>query len=170
MKSNETIKQELKELGSQLKDLSTEVPYKVPEGYFDGLAEQIISSVKAEIVIPASTEQTFKVVKMRPGPNLLKLSVAASIISLIGIFIFVLIRNNDASVVTNPISIKTETQLNDQLAKLEADEIIDYLNSHALFADHEDLEYFIDPNSLPEEGDYFDDEILNDLLNHGNKN
>lgn len=171
MKPNEHIRQELKELGSQLKDIPSNTPYKVPEGYFDGLAERIISSVKAEIDISVSTQQISKVIRMNPRLRLLKLSVAASIIGFIGISIFFLIRNtHKSSVQTNQKYIQTEKQFNDQLAMLEPGEIVDYLTTYALLEEHDDLEYFIDSNNLPEEGDYFDEDILNDLLNNGNKN
>ena len=47
MTPNNNIAQELRDLGSSLADLSAQNTYSVPEGYFDRLAQQVLSRIRA---------------------------------------------------------------------------------------------------------------------------
>lgn len=59
MKPNDIVK-ELQEMGSPLADMSREMPYKVPEGYFDTLSNNITSGL-----FEAATD-TFTATKVMP--------------------------------------------------------------------------------------------------------
>ncbi|MER3498228.1 MAG: hypothetical protein C4308_06100 [Chitinophagaceae bacterium] len=51
------IIQELNELGTSLKSLETEKVYTVPEGYFEGLATEVLAKIKAEEFIQSLPKQ-----------------------------------------------------------------------------------------------------------------
>jgi len=59
MAQNNNILQELNELGSSLANLQPQNIYSVPEGYFDGLASQVINRIKALEAINADEELKF---------------------------------------------------------------------------------------------------------------
>ncbi len=56
MTPKNNIAQELKELESSLADLSAQSTYSVPEGYFEGLAERVLSRIRAMEAATASEE------------------------------------------------------------------------------------------------------------------
>lgn len=58
MNRRENILNELKELNSSLPFESGPNPYKVPEGYFEGLADAVLAKIKGENAVSASEEIT----------------------------------------------------------------------------------------------------------------
>ena len=56
MNKRNTIQDELNELNSGLNPNSNEMPYSVPEGYFEGLAASVLAKIKTETAISASEE------------------------------------------------------------------------------------------------------------------
>jgi hypothetical protein len=56
MNTKNNILQELSELNSQLAGVQATTPYVVPVGYFEGLAAQIVKSIKAEEAVTAAEE------------------------------------------------------------------------------------------------------------------
>lgn len=56
MTPKNNITQELKELESSLTDLSAQTTYSVPEGYFEGLAERVLSRIRAMEAATAAEE------------------------------------------------------------------------------------------------------------------
>ena len=56
MKQNSNILQELKELGSSLAGLAAQNIYSVPDGYFEGLAGQVLNRIKAMEAANAAEE------------------------------------------------------------------------------------------------------------------
>lgn len=59
MTEKDNILQELKELNSSIANLSRQSVYSVPEGYFEGLAIQIMSSIKALEATTANEELAY---------------------------------------------------------------------------------------------------------------
>lgn len=58
MANRDNILKELNELGSQLPTISSSTIYRVPDGYFDGLASQVLNRIKA---MDADAEEIFPV-------------------------------------------------------------------------------------------------------------
>jgi hypothetical protein len=56
MTPNNNIAQELRDLGSSLAGLSAQNTYSVPEGYFDRLAQQVLSRIRATEAATAAEE------------------------------------------------------------------------------------------------------------------
>lgn len=56
MTARENIKQELKELGSQLSDATYHAGYQAPEGYFDTLPARVMQRIRAMYAADADTE------------------------------------------------------------------------------------------------------------------
>lgn len=94
-----------------------------------------------------------------------KLAIAASFIGIVVLGSVLLINSNkEASIVEQGLKIKTDQQFNQQLAKLETDDIINFLGHHYLPYENDEIGAMIDPASLPNEDAYFDEAVLEALL------
>lgn len=55
------ISNELKEISPVLSELGPVIPFKVPEGYFEGLSDMIIDKIQAEVISLPSVSESFQV-------------------------------------------------------------------------------------------------------------
>jgi hypothetical protein len=98
--------------------------------------------------------------------HLKKIAIAASLFLFIsGAATFFLLRNNDRqNIVKETQLIKTDQEFNAQLAQIETEELLEYLENYYLPSDRAIMENHIDPSELPEDEEYFDEHRFNEWL------
>jgi hypothetical protein len=105
------------------------------------------------------------IIEMKYHGFIKRFSLAASVIGLIGMIIFLTVKKGtDSDMLAKVANIKNEKQINQELANMDTEDIIHYLDQYALPYDRSEIENYLDPQSLPDEALYFDESVLNELL------
>jgi hypothetical protein len=113
MQTRETIQKELAEIAPDLSTLSNQTPYRLPEGYFNGLTETIINK--------ATVSQSGKVRKL-----LIRWAAAACLTGLISIGVYTAMRNQQQQT----FAVQTEAAILNELNTLHQNDLIAYLEMH----------------------------------------
>jgi hypothetical protein len=158
---------ELRGLSPMLYSVQNENVYKVPAGYFDRLASVILSKVQA----PA------RVISMQ-SRSIWKYAVAAVITGVITVNSMWIFNKPTEQVAYNTLKAKpgmpayiseatqykTEDDIQNGVASLSNDDIINYLQSTGTVADNEILNSELDTKDLPLQKDYLDEQTLDAML------
>lgn len=152
--SFQTAAEELNELSPVLAGLSKANLYEVPIGYFENLAERITEK----------TTET-KVVSMFSRKVWIRYAAAAVLFAMIAFGINFFIQQPST---TGPVAgipeIKTEEQINKELAKISEEEIINYLKMTSDSKDVAAIASVVDQSQLPTEADYMDDAFMESFM------
>ena len=152
-------KAELEEESPLLNSLRNKNVFKIPEGYFDNLSEQIINKTRVK--------EEAKVISIG-GNKWWKYAAAAMIAGIMlisGLFIYNSESNQVSQYLAASQQYQTSSQIEDGIASLMDDDIVNYLKTHGNITDNEVLLDNIDTNALPAELDYLmDDNTLNEYL------
>jgi hypothetical protein len=154
--NNQSAVDELNELSPVLAGLSKTNLYKVPAGYFENLSS----------VLTAKTTTETKVVSMFSRRVWIRYAAAAVLFGLIafGINFFFQQPITNGPVAVNLPTVKTEEQINTELAQISDDEIVNYLKMTADSKDAEAIAAAVDQNQLPTEADYMDDAFMESFM------
>jgi hypothetical protein len=148
--------EEIEQSSPLLAGLQKRETYKIKDGYFEQNADMLTQKV---------SHKDAKLIDMRTTRFIKSLSVAAAFIGLVGIIIFITLNKSaNTGIVNTQPEIKTEKEINYELAGIKTDDIIRYLNEYALPYDRTEMENYLDPHTLPDEASYFDETVLNELL------
>ena len=151
--SIQTVTEELNELSPVLAGLSKEILYEVPAGYFENLSAGITEK----------TTET-KVVSMFSRKVWVRYAAAAVLFGMIAFGITFFIQQPTNGLVADIPEIKTEEQINTELAKISDEEIINYLKMTSDSKDVAAITSFVDQSQLPAEADYMDDAFMESFM------
>ena len=151
--SIQTVAEELNELSPVLAGLSKENLYEVPAGYFENLSAGITEK----------TTET-KVVSMFSRKVWVRYAAAAVLFGMIAFGITFFIQQPTNGLVADIPEIKTEEQINTELAKISDEEIINYLKMTSDSKDVAAITSFVDQSQLPAEADYMDDAFMESFM------
>ena len=151
--SIQTVTEELNELSPVLAGLSKEILYEVPAGYFENLSAGITEK----------TTET-KVVSMFSRKVWIRYAAAAVLFGMIAFGITFFIQQPTNGLVADIPEIKTEEQINTELAKISDEEIINYLKMTSDSKDVAAITSFVDQSQLPAEADYMDDAFMESFM------
>ena len=143
---------ESEEVYPLLESLKNKHVFKVPDGYFDDLSNQIIAGtrIKEEAkVISIGRNKWWKYAAA---------AIIAGILLISGLFIFKPDNNQVSRYLAASQQYQTATQIEDGIASLRDDDIVNYLETHGNITDNEILINNIDTDFLPAELDYLIDE------------
>lgn len=151
------VAEETEQYAPILTGLSKKQTYVVDNDYFGENANKL-TKIAAQTPV--------KVLDIRSRHQFIKrLALAASFVGLIGMLIFMISKKSSpAEMATYSASIKTEKEINHEIANINTEDIIYYLDQYALPYDRSEIENYLDPNTLPDERSYFDESVLNELL------
>lgn len=167
---NESATEEIKALSPALFYLKEENTFAVPENYFDNLSDRILAKIN---------EKETKVISISSG-KWWKYAAAAVVAGVIAISSLQIFYHNSGSnskeVITVSANIpdyiqessqyKTPEKLNQGIASLSDDEIVNYLQTTGSILDEETITKNLDAKELPNADDYLIDEnTLNNFLN-----
>jgi hypothetical protein len=158
---------ELRSLSPMLYSVQNENVYKAPTGYFERLASVILSKVQA----PA------KVISIH-SRSIWKYAVAAVMTGVIAVNSMWMFNKPAEQVAYNTLKVKpgmpayiseatqykTQDDINNAVASLSNDDIINYLQSTGTVADNEILNNEIDSKDLPSQKEYLDEQTLDAML------
>ncbi len=168
----ETAEQEIRRISPLLYSIKDENVFTVPYEYFPSLAEDILEKVK-----PAPA----KVVRMHSNRSWLRYAVAAAITGIV-VFGSMKIFNSHSGkspqlagefskIIQESKQYKTETDIDNAIAKLDDADIAKYLEKSGGVIDNQLLINNTDESELPDPNDYLiDDSTLNNYLNRINAN
>jgi hypothetical protein len=171
---NETVTQEIKALSPALFYLKEENTFAVPENYFDDLSERILDKIKGKetkVVLFSSAKKWWKYAAA---------AVITGVVVISSLQIFNHTSNsNNKETVTASVNIpnyikessqyKTPEKLNQGIASLSDDEIVNYLETTGSILDEETITKNLDAKELPNAEDYLIDEnTLNNFLKKTN--
>lgn len=124
MENAGSVQEELNSLSPLLADArALQQPYSVPEGYFDGLAGRIMTGLQSP---PTASP---RVVPLRPRRNLWKWVAAACLLGIVSVgALFFTQRGGNGT-----------ASLDNQLAGISDQEIVEYLQTHSDAFDNEDI-------------------------------
>jgi hypothetical protein len=145
---------EIRGLSPLLADLRGKQTYVIENEFFAPNANKYFADkeVHTSRVVSLSGRRRF----------IAQLLIAASLVGIIGIGVTLFRLNQSEEVLPLGLSIQTDNQFNDQLAKLETEDIVYYLEQYELSSDRTEMETLIDPNTLPDEVEYFEEKIVDD--------
>lgn len=164
---------EIKSISPALYDLQSKNAYRVPQGYFSNLATQILAKINKDRakVIPLHRRTIWKQ------------AIAAMITGVIAVnALSVFNKTNSGGYIAkeNPAmpayinqsyKFTSEDDVQEGIANLSDDEIVNYLDHTGTVADNEAISSSIDANELPSQNDYLSDEnTLDNALSQLNKN
>ena len=169
IKENEiNHKEELRAISPMLYSIQNENVYKLPDGYFNGLATAILKRVQP---------QQAKVISMRKRSGFLKYAMVASVVGVMAFGIYKIDKNIGVSGASNNSlyasldpSIQQGkdmgiVQFNASLDSLSTQEIASYLEKHTDEADVAQLTSSLDAGSVPNQDEYIiDDKALDNYL------
>jgi hypothetical protein len=128
-------REELSTLSPLLAETPKTVPLSVPAGYFNELSTEIMTAIAASAATPATVTSdypanaTMPLIRKMNTRRYVKLAIAASLIALVSVSTLVFVRENNRS--TNTIE--------NTLANISDQEIMEYLQSHTDAFDKEEL-------------------------------
>lgn len=149
----QTATEELSELSPLLAGLSKANLYEVPAGYFENLS----------VGITEKTTET-KVVSMFSRKVWIRYAAAAVLFGMIAFGINFFIQQPSNGLVDFIPEIKTEEQINKELAQISEDEIINYLKMTSDSKDVAAISSVVDQSQLPSEADYMDDAFMESFM------
>jgi hypothetical protein len=149
----QTATEELSELSPLLAGLSKANLYEVPVGYFENLSAGITEK----------TTET-KVVSMFSRKVWIRYAAAAVLFGMIAFGINFFIQQPSNSMVADIPEIKTEEQINTELAKISDEEIINYLKMTSDSKDVAAITSVVDQSQLPSEAEYMDDAFMESFM------
>ena len=167
---NESATEEIKALSPALFYLKEENTFAVPENYFDNLSDKILDKInggKTKVISISSARKWWKYAAA---------AVVAGVIAISSLQIFNHTSNsNNKEIITASVSIpdyikessqyKTPEKLNQGIASLSDDEIVNYLETTGSILDEETITKNLDAKELPNADDYLIDEnTLNNFL------
>ena len=142
-----------------LQQISSKLPYTVPDDYFDSFAQKVIIKTKKA-----------KVIKGQFGYKIIKYAVAAVVIGLIGFFVFNTLvankYNQDNKVFADAQQIIKDNSFEQVLSDIPESDIISYLESNGSDVNTAIVATIVNKNeALPEPDAYlFDDNTLDNFL------
>jgi hypothetical protein len=150
--------EEIQQLSPLLAGLRNKPTYNAGEEYL---------ALQVENLSKISVQQQVKSMPVRRNPYFLKLAVAASFIGIIGVSLILFNRiYADNEMVNLSDKVSMDEQLKNQLTAIETEQIIAYLEQYSLPSDRNVMEQLIDPDNLPEEIHYFDDNSIEEWQYH----
>ncbi len=151
----QAVAEELKALSPLLAGLNKTNLYDVPVGYFENLCASVVEK----------TTMGTKVVSIFSRRVWTRYAAAAALFGFIafGINFFIQQPNTIGSIAGNS-KIKTEEQINTELAQISDEEIINYLKLTSDSKDAETIAALIDEAQLPAAAEYMDDEFLESFM------
>lgn len=136
--------------------------FKVPDGYFEKLPNTVLQQVQPQAqIVPLFTSRTFK-------------RLAAAVVALLlistGVRYMWLQQNHTpgADVIAAGLQIKTERQFQQELEQIDANTLVEYLNSTAATSVTSQADDLVPQNEaadLPSETDLLDEDFLDAYLN-----
>ena len=171
--SDETAEQEIRRLSPLLYSLQNENVFTVPYGYFSSLGNDIVEKVK-----PAPA----RIIRMHSSRrSWLKYAVAAAITGIIAFGSIKLFNSqhtgmppiaaNLSQAIRESKQYKTETDIDNAVAKLDDADIARYLEKNGSIADNDLLINNTDESDLPDPNDYLiSDSTLSNYLEKINAN
>jgi len=170
----ETAEEEIKALSPALHYLKEENTFTIPENYFDNLSDRILHKINDEKTKVISISSPKKWLKYATA------AVVAGVIALSSLQIFNHTSNsNNKQIITASKNIptyiqesknyKTPQELNEGIASLSDDEIVNYLQSTGNILDEDVITKNLDAKQLPSADDYLMDEnALNKFIKNLN--
>ena len=170
VEKNESATEEIKALSPALFYLKEENTFAVPENYFDDLSDRILNKIngkETEVVSISSVKKWWKYAAA---------AVITGVIAISSLQIFNHTSNsNKKEIIAASVSIpdyikessqyKTPEKLNQGIASLSDDEIVNYLETTGSILDEETITKNLDAKDLPNADDYLIDEnTLNNFL------
>jgi len=149
------VEEELTTLSPILSKISRKLPYQAPPERLvvsDIMPTDMISQKKQPAVISLFTS------------HVVRYAVAASVLFAALTFVIKNItadKKNESVNVPTPVS---EQQFNQLLASADEKEIIRYLQEEGLQLNQSEIETMVDPSTLPDEIDYFDEEFSDEFF------
>ena len=174
VEKNESATEEIKALSPALFYLKEENTFAVPENYFDDLSDRILNKINGkerEVVSISSVKKWWKYAAA---------AVITGVIAISSLQIFNHTSNsNKKEIIAASASIpdyikessqyKTPEKLNQGIASLSDDEIVNYLETTGSILDEETITKNLDAKDLPNADDYLIDEnTLNNFLKKTN--
>jgi hypothetical protein len=188
------IQDELNQIAGHQLRIPDQNPYSVPDDYFEKNHEQIIARIHMEDALHIDVREEIehispmlaairhketyraeknyfeknnaRIIQIDRRVYFKKIAVAASLFLFIsGAATFFLLRNNDRqNIVKESQLIKTDQEFNAQLAQIEPEDLLAYLENYSLPSDRSIMENNIDSSELPEDEEYFDENTINEWL------
>lgn len=145
METRETIQKELASIAPGIPNLPKQTPYLIPEEYFNGITEVVVSKAKATSSGKVRT-------------LFLRWAVAACAAGLISLVIFKNLQHRQEQ-----IFVKTEAAIISELNNLSQDDLIAYLEIHAQSGDLLTIEKNLE-NTVLSSTEENDEVLLSELL------
>ena len=147
------VEEELSTLSPVLSQIARKLPYQAfPDGLSDKMPADMISHKKQHTIISLFTS---KVVRYAVAASVLFASLTFVIKNILPV------KKNDLVNIPAPVS---EQQFNQLLASTDEKEIIQYLQEEGMQLNQYEIETMVDPSSLPDEIDYFDEEFSDEFF------
>ena len=149
---NMSAREEIMQLSPVLAGLKEKKIYQIENEYF----------AQPNIHLPQIQSNASKIIPVKKWQ---RLAIAASFIGMLSLSVFLYNKyEKSQDVISSGLAIKTEAQFNKKLHELKSEDILNYLNQYASVYDQYEMEKMIDPHRLPEEKEYVDDPVLNELM------
>lgn len=152
---------ELKELSPVLYNIQRKNIWELPKKYFDDFPENMLKKVSSE---------TSKVLVMQKRRNVVvRYAIAAALAGVMALGVFKLTNKNGTNVdatVNMGLQIARENSFEEELAKVNNTDIIQYLENNGENIDVASVTNIIDDKQLPDQEDYLiDEKALDNYLN-----